>query len=164
MVGMRTRQLLVAVRRMALLLFFVVLTAADAQGATYSKIFAFGDSLSDLGNTYNALGGTGSDEAIYYELGYTTQPNRYDNGRWSNSTLWVEHVNTALNLPTLRRNDGLQDIFTHTNFAFGGSESGSGRLDFGLLPNLLTQIQSAIDLSLGSVPQDALYSVWSGRQ
>jgi phospholipase/lecithinase/hemolysin len=115
-----------------------------------------------LGNTYNALGGTGSDEAIYYELGYTTQPGRYDDGRWSNGPLWLEHVNSALGLPTLRRNDGLQDPFTHTDFAFGGSQSGSGRLDFGLLPNLLTQIQSMIDLSLGSVPQDGLYSVWSG--
>jgi phospholipase/lecithinase/hemolysin len=158
---MKTSQLLVVVRRMALLVSFVLIIAADARAVTFSKIFAFGDSLSDLGNTYNALGGTGSDQLIYDELGYTTQPGRYDDGRWSNGTLWIEHVNTALNLPTLRRNDGIQDILTRTDFAFGGSESGSGRLDFGLLPNLLTQIQSAIDLSLGSVPQDALYSVWS---
>ena len=159
---MRRCFLFVALRPLALLFFLVVFAASEARSETYSKIFAFGDSLSDLGNTYNALGGTGSDEAIYYEVGYTSQPGRYDNGRWSNGMVWVEHVNAALNLPTLRRNDGIQDILTHTNFAFGGSESGSGHLDFGLLPNLLTQIQSAIDLSLGSVPQDALFSVWSG--
>jgi outer membrane lipase/esterase len=74
----------------------------------------------------------------------------------------VEHVNSALNLPTLRRNDGLQNPLTHTNYAFGGSESGTGRIHFDLLPNLLTQIESMITLSLGSVPQDGLYSVWSG--
>ena len=158
---MRRCFLFVALRPLALLFFLMVFAASGARCETYSKIFAFGDSLSDLGNTYNALGGTGSDEAIYYEVGYTSQPGRYDNGRWSNGMVWVEHVNAALNLPTLRRNDGIQDILTHTNFAFGGSESGSGHLDFGLLPNLLTQIQSAIDLSLGSLPQDALYSVWS---
>jgi phospholipase/lecithinase/hemolysin len=150
------------VRRLTLVTSFALFTFAGTRGATYSGLYAFGDSLSDLGNTYNALGGTGSDEAIYYELGYTTQPGRYDDGRWSNGTLWIEHVNSALGLPTLRRNDGLQNPFTHTNYAFGGSESGTGRLDFGLLPNLLTQIESMITLSLGSVPQDGLYSVWSG--
>jgi phospholipase/lecithinase/hemolysin len=149
-------------RRLTLAASFVLLTVASAHGATYSAIYAFGDSLSDLGNTYNALGGTASDEAIYYELGYTTQPGRYDNGRWSNGPLWIEHVNSALGLPTLRRNDGIQNPFTHTNYAFGGSESGSGHLDLGLLPNLLTQIQTMTTLSLGSVPQDGLYSVWSG--
>jgi phospholipase/lecithinase/hemolysin len=145
---------LAIVRHLALITFILVFTVAGARGASFTALYAFGDSLSDRGNTYNALGGSGADSAIYSEIGYTDQPGRYDNGRWSNGKLWVEHLNDALGLPTLQRNDGTQPVFFGTNFAWAGSRSGTGYTDL-ILKNLQTQIADMISLSAGSAPSTA---------
>ena len=158
---MQTTHLLTFVRRLALVTSILFVAVASAISATYTALYAFGDSLSDLGNTYNALGGSGSDSTIYSLLGYTDQPGRYDDGRWSNGPVWVEHVNDALGLPPLQPNDGMQGLPFGTNFAFGGSESGTGYL-FGILPNLQTQVSNMIGLAGGSVSHTGLYTVWSG--
>ena len=159
---MNTNQCLFAVvRRLALVALLLVTTASGARAVTYTALYAFGDSLSDLGNTYNELGGSGSDQAIYSEIGYTSSAGRYDHGRWSNGKLWVEHLNDALGLSALARNPGSQPILFGTNFAWAGSTSGTGYTDF-ILHNLQLQISDMISLSGGTVPSTALYTVWSG--
>jgi phospholipase/lecithinase/hemolysin len=160
MVGMNTAiRHSATVRRLALVisLFFAVATTSIVRAVDYTALYAFGDSLSDLGNTYNEFGGSGADSAIYSELGYTSSLGRYDHGRWSNGKLWVEHLNEALGLPALARNRGSEPLLFGTNFAWAGSTSGTGYTDL-----ILHNLQLQISLSGGTVPSTALYTVWSG--
>lgn len=159
--NMNTNFLSAVVRRLALMILLLVTMASSAPAVTLTGLYAFGDSLSDLGNTYNELGGSGADSAIYSELGYTSSLGRYDHGRWSNGKLWVEHLNDSLGLPTLHRNSGSEPLLFGANFAWAGSTSGTGYTDF-ILHNLQLQISDMISLSGGTVPSTALYTVWSG--
>src|SRR5262245_27720906 len=120
-------------------LVFALAWTAGTSWAQFTGLNAFGDSLSDLGNTYNALGGMGADQAIYGLSGYTASAGRYDDGRWSNGPLWLEHLGGQLGLPPLMRNNGMQPLTMGTDFAFGGSTTGTGYTDF-ILANLRTQV------------------------
>jgi phospholipase/lecithinase/hemolysin len=131
---------------------------AVGANAQFSGLVAFGDSLSDLGNTYHAWGDQGS----YVLAGYNS--NFYKGGRWSNGRLWVEVLNDQLKLPVLQRNSGTNR--TGTNFAWGGSTSGAG-YSYELLANLQVQIGSYLRLSRSSgshMPDisKTLFTVWSG--
>ena len=151
------------VRRLALV-FCLLLSAvatSTAGAAPFTALYAFGDSLSDLGNTYDVFGGHGADSAIYGLLGYTASPNRYDDGRWTNGQVWVEHLNTQLGLPALAKNKGNQPLSAGTNFAYAGSTSGTGNI-FGVINNLQLQLSNYLNLAGGSASSTALYTVWSG--
>jgi phospholipase/lecithinase/hemolysin len=152
-----------ALRPAATIVCFLLLLVAPTResAAQFTGLYAFGDSLSDLGNTYNALGGSGSDQNIYNVLGYTASPGRYDAGRWSNGQLWVEHLNNQLGLPTLQRNNGTMALATGTNFAYGGATSGTGYTDF-IVANLQTQVSSYVTLAGGTGSSTVLYTVWAG--
>ena len=82
--------------------------SAPAAAASYTKIFAFGDSLSDAGN-------------LFSESGQTIPLAPYKAGHFSNGPTWVEDLNQMLGLgamqPFLTSADG-------TNFAFGGAQTG----------------------------------------
>jgi phospholipase/lecithinase/hemolysin len=137
---------------------FLILAGASARAVEFSGLIAFGDSLSDRGNTVAEL----------YEVLNETDTynsNFYDDGRWSNGPLWIEHVNAAFGFTTWERNDGNALSGGH-DFAWGGSESGTGYTD-DLLANLQTQIQyyqenvmigPLVDPGIGT----KLFSVWSG--
>lgn len=59
-----------------------VATSGAASAASVSSLYAFGGSLSDLGNTCNVwLTLYGSDRRVYSSFGPTDAPGRYDNGR-----------------------------------------------------------------------------------
>jgi phospholipase/lecithinase/hemolysin len=135
--------------------------AANAQ--KFSGIVAFGDSLSDLGNTYNY-----SSDFTSWLIGYDSY--YYDQGRWSNGPLWVEDLDRLLGFPALQRNDGTN--LYGTDFAWGGSTSADGYTSFTYypdfyLPNLQTQIANYIKLlstphaRMPSISQ-TLFTVWSG--
>src|SRR5215510_6282360 len=98
-----------------LLTCWMTLTTGAAE---YNGLIAFGDSLSDLGNLYNTLRAGGSDEMIYMDIGYTAAPGRYDNGRYSNGPLWVEHLADQLGLGPLAPNNGYQPLTVGTDFAY----------------------------------------------
>ena len=144
-----------------LLTLGVCFQASNAQ--KFSGIVAFGDSLSDLGNTYNY-----SSDLTLWLIGY--DPYYYDQGRWSDGPLWVEDLDLRLGFAALQRNDGTN--LYGTDFAWGGSTSGEGYTSFTFfpgfyLPNLQTQI--AKYLKLRSVPHarmpdisQTLFTVWSG--
>ena len=70
------------------LLLFLVL-AVSLAAAPYTRIVAFGDSLTDNGNLYALNGGT-----------YPPSP-PYFGGRGSNGPVAVEYMSTALGLPLL---------------------------------------------------------------
>ena len=130
----------------------------NAQAVQFSGIVSFGDSLSDLGNTYNTLGSDGSYELAGYNSSY------YDVGRWSNGPVWVERLNNRLGLSPLQLNDG-NDLFG-TDFAYGGSTSGVG-YEYDFLSNLQTQVsdyRSLLTASITGMPNvsTTLFTVWSG--
>lgn len=77
--------------RAAITLFclgFSTLSLCSAQ-RTYTAIYVFGDSYSDVGNFYIVTGGVAPTSPPYY------------NGAFSNGPLWVEHIASTLGLPLL---------------------------------------------------------------
>jgi phospholipase/lecithinase/hemolysin len=62
------------------------LCLATCQCPEFLGVVAFGDSLSDLGNTDNDLG----DDLSYFIIGYNSY--YYDQGRWSDGPVWVENL------------------------------------------------------------------------
>lgn len=160
MASTRRHALSVWLSNLYILASFFAVAFARPSYAQYTAIYAFGDSLSDLGNTYNALGGMANDQSIYNLIDYTASPGRYDAGRWSNGPLWIEHLNAQLGLPVLQRNGGTSPLTSGTNFAYGGATSGTGYKDF-IVANLQTQVASYVTLA-GTASSTGLYTVWAG--
>ncbi|WP_428503955.1 SGNH/GDSL hydrolase family protein [Roseateles sp.] len=73
--------------------------ATSSTASSYSRVIAFGDSLSDNGNFYRATGGA------------VPQPGNYFQGRFSNGPVAVEHLAQGLGV-------SLQD------YAWGGAQTG----------------------------------------
>jgi phospholipase/lecithinase/hemolysin len=125
---------------------------AYSQG--FSGLVAFGDSLSDLGNTIAKVGDTLTGYNSYY----------YDQGRYSNGPVWAENLARQLFLSALQRNDGTN--LYGTDFAWAGSTSGTG-YTYDLLANLQEQVKFYLALLTTKYAQmpdikTALFTVWSG--
>jgi phospholipase/lecithinase/hemolysin len=83
----------------------------DQGAAKYAGLYAFGDSLSDVGNDYALSGGV------------LPTPFIYSDGRFSNGKLWVQDLAKMLGLGTVKASlDGGRD------FAYGGAETGGETL------------------------------------
>jgi phospholipase/lecithinase/hemolysin len=115
----------------------------------FSQLVVFGDSLSDTGNFFNALG----------KVFPPTPP--FFNGRLSNGPMWLEYLAPALGLSQT------------TNLAFIGATTGRDNVasltvgqDLGKLPGLRDEVdQFALTLAQAGLPQadpKALYVVWAG--
>lgn len=119
---------------------FSFMLPLKATAATFSQIYVFGDSLSDTGNLYNAIG-------------FPPSP-PYFQGRFSNGPVWTEYLASDLGLTPQQQ----------TNYAFGGANSGTDNtLVPGLqgLPGLQQQIDSYKATNTSADP-NALYVVWAG--
>lgn len=125
-------------RSLFLALAFLVL-AASGRANSFSAVFVYGDSLSDNGNLFHAVGQPGPP---------------YYHGRVSNGPVTVEQLAAILNAPLY-------------DFAWAGATTGVGnQLDGGTqtsivnLPGMLTQ------LALAPVPPalvpSSLFVVWGG--
>jgi len=102
---------------------------ATATAATYSKIFAFGDSLSDAGNDY-----------ILTKQAEPIAP-IYSDGRFTNGAVWVQDLATSLDLPAVT-----PSLAGGTDFAYGGAYAGGEPLHTlgpDDLPGQLTQFEAA---------------------
>ncbi|WP_315787245.1 SGNH/GDSL hydrolase family protein [Fischerella sp. JS2] len=121
-----------------------------------SKIYVFGDSLSDPGNLYNAT-----------QSQIPPSP-PYSDGRFSNGQVWVEYLGDELGLsPTLFTELQNSNPTEGINYAFGGSSSGLGNtlIPESLLPGVLGQVglfTRSLRESNQSADPDALYIVWGG--
>ncbi|MGD2183840.1 SGNH/GDSL hydrolase family protein [Lusitaniella coriacea] len=116
-----------------------------------TSIYAFGDSLSDTGNLFNATG---------------LPPFPYFDGRFSNGQNWIDYLSQDLGLDTPTPITDVRDGTAPTNginFAFGGATTG---LDNTVSPGLLgLQQQVGAFASLiapGGVDPNGLYLLWGG--
>ncbi|MCA9198897.1 MAG: SGNH/GDSL hydrolase family protein [Planctomycetales bacterium] len=127
---------------------FVLLTVCSplAMAQTFSDIFVFGDSLSDVGNVY-----VGSEQQI------PPSPPYYE-GRFSNGPVWVERLATSLGL-----NASTPSLRGGNNFAFGGAQTGDGHSTIDAqIPNIGTQIDMFVT-SGKQITSTDLVVLWAGH-
>lgn len=149
--------------------------------ADFSGLVAFGDSLTDRGNTIGVTGHNDHDAEItgydnnYYNAAYNSYGIKAE-GRWSSGPTWIEYlygnllaghigadpVDLGANVGMDSNGDPIHNN-PGRNFAWGGSTTGDG-VGLGWV-NLGTQVANYIALS-GDPEQPAistaLYSIWSG--
>src|SRR5512143_1503405 len=139
-----------------------LLTAASAWAVPYSWLYAFGDSLSDAGNSPSAV------LSIYKLLGgqcdgYHPCPPYYD-GRYSNGPVTVEYLANSI-LPGGATPANFFDFAVAGsttgigNFGDGGTASTSGTYG---LPGMSQQVASYLTASSGTADPNALYFMWGG--
>jgi|ERR1041385_5521939 phospholipase/lecithinase/hemolysin len=126
----------------AALAMIATITTARGDQTAFSRIFVFGDSLSDTGNFY-AL--TGYPPAPYYH------------GRFSNGKVWIEYLADSLQMQ-IRPGD---------NFAIAGATTGRVNINSAAVQALLPGLQDEVDSFQGkgySPAQvgDGLFVVWAG--
>jgi cholinesterase len=128
---------------------FLLLTPLKANAADFSKLYVFGDSLSDTGNAFNTIGLPASP---------------YVDGRFSNGSIWIDDLAQQLELtPTpYTRIDAGSD--QGINFAFGGATTGTENTASHSLPGLQQQIDAFVKLIPAgqTADRDALYIIWAG--
>lgn len=108
--------------------------------APIAELVVFGDSLSDVGNVFQATGGL-------------HPPSPYFQGRYSNGRVWVEYLSDRLELSST-------DM---TNFAYGGATAAD--TPNALVPSLHSQVQSFLSSHSQVSTQintQALYVIWIG--
>lgn len=107
----------------------------------YGRMFVFGDSLSDLGNTNQATGGGAPGAG-------------YSNGRFSNGDIWVNYLATRWGVAeTYSLNGG-------TDYAYGGAETINGISSF-IIPGAGRQVANYVGTS-PTVNANDLFVVWAG--
>lgn len=122
--------------------------AALAQAQSYSNLYVFGDSLSDVGNDLIVTGGLLPSPA-YYSQGSVT-------GRFTNGLSYADHLATSLGLSLTPSVQG------GTDYAFGGARVSS--VAAGLPPTALSfnQQLAAFDAAHTQADPGALYVLWIG--
>lgn len=123
----------------------VACAAAPARAAApYPVIYAFGDSLSDAGNVYVALGGA---EPV-------SPP--YSHGRFSNGPVWVQDLARAVTPGGLG-----PSLLGGDDFAYGGAQSGQTSVHQ-LAPNDLPSQLAQFVAEVSRPRATALYTLWIG--
>jgi phospholipase/lecithinase/hemolysin len=121
-----------------------VLVAGTAGAATYPKIYAFGDSLSDAGNIY----------AFSKHAEPVSPP--YSAGRFSNGPVWIQDVSISAGLGALKAS-----LLGGTDYAVGGATTGKTSVQTANETDLPSQLASF----KANVPKPnaaALFTVWIG--
>jgi phospholipase/lecithinase/hemolysin len=112
---------------------------ASARAGEITGIVAFGDSLSDTGNTLLAAG---------------TPPAPYYQGHYSNGPIWLEYLAGRLGVAA-----PLPSLAGGTDNAWGGAQTGDG-LSFMNTPNIGLQISTF--LGTNTLNAHELITVWGG--
>lgn len=128
-----------------------------AEAASFSHLYVFGDSLSDVGNVLRDTGGFVPPPVLPASDGSLSVG--YANGRFSNGSIWVEYLAKDLGL----------SVDTSNDFAYGGAttgqENGLNPLIAPLLGIQLPGLQQQITAFQSQNPapdQEALYILWAG--
>jgi phospholipase/lecithinase/hemolysin len=118
----------------------------SARASTIDAIYAFGDSLSDVGNVFSASGGL-----------IPGAP--YVNGQFSNGPVWVQDLASSLGLAPLS-----PSLLGGNDYAYGGAETGTTPVHTANASDLtgptgqVTQFQAAH----ATADPNALYTIWIG--
>jgi phospholipase/lecithinase/hemolysin len=119
----------------------------SARAGAFDAIYAFGDSLSDVGNIYKATGGT--------EPG-----SPYVNGQFSNGPVWVQDLAAGLGLAPLT-----PSLLGGTDYAYGTGETGPTTFNTSNPATDLTgptgQIAQFLTVDPSADP-NGLYTIWIG--
>jgi phospholipase/lecithinase/hemolysin len=119
--------------------------AASTHASAYSGLYAFGDSLSDVGNVFSLTG---------------NPPPPYYNGQWSNGNVWLQTLAGDLALAPLT-----PSLLGGTDYAYGGAQSGgtifhtANSTDVMGASGQIAQFQAAHP---GGANPGALYTIWIG--
>ncbi|MCC5635835.1 SGNH/GDSL hydrolase family protein [Nostoc sp. CHAB 5844] len=145
---------------------FSVILPLKASAVQFSGIYAFGDSLTDTGNVYNAVSASAP--------GVQFPPPPYFQGHFSNGPVWIEELAEKLNLasptPFIQVTQGSTPT-DGINFAFGGATTTTDNTlsltfpQLAGLPGLPQQIGAFQGLLNNNPPQadpNALYILWAG--
>ena len=126
------------------------LACGEARASSYTAIYSFGDSLSDVGNIYNITG-------------HSIPIPPYSNGRFSNGANWLDDLSASLGLgpmvPIIALGGGVNP--GGNDYAFGGAQTGITNVNPGLPPGtpLPTDLVSQVaDFSAAS-PGGALFTL-----
>jgi phospholipase/lecithinase/hemolysin len=135
-------------------LTFVAVMPTAAQAANFSKIYAFGDSLTDTGNSFAIIPGLPPSQVGYF------------NGRFSNGPIWLDQLASKLGLPVppVSQLAGGNSP-TGINFAVNSARTGDqntfpipGIPGYVGLTQQITQFIQANPVA----DDDALYILWAG--
>jgi phospholipase/lecithinase/hemolysin len=134
----------------AVVVSLILLTHRRVLASEFSKIYVFGDSLSDTGNAFNV---TGLPDAPYV------------NGRFSNGSIWIDDLAQDLGLnpvPYTIANDA--SLTQGVNFAFSGATTSEDNIGSDALPGLQQQINyfTRSIPAQQTVDPNALYTIWAG--
>lgn len=119
----------------------------QAEAVMFSEVYVFGDSLSDVGNTFSKFSGV--PEASQFVA--PSPP--YFQGRYSNGPVWVEYFAENLGLTPNPQ----------TNFAYGGATTGLS--PDRPIPSILEQVadyEEDLRQNNAKADSEALYVVWGG--
>lgn len=118
----------------------------------FSGLYVFGDSLSDSGNNFLALGGNTTPVPISGNAFIPVFP--YASGRYTNATVWAEQVAANFGLTAA------PSLAGGSNFAFGGATTGPVGSPFPF--SLRDQVNQFLGATGGVAPNDALYVLAGG--
>jgi phospholipase/lecithinase/hemolysin len=128
-------------------IFLALASSFPAQAGSIDNIYAFGDSLSDVGNIYTATSGAAP-----------AAP--YVNGQFTNGNVWVQDLASDLGLAPLK-----PSLLGGTDYAYGTAESGvtsfntsAANTDLTGATGQLAQYQA----SHATADPNALYTIWIG--
>jgi len=129
-----------------LAVLIVAIVTPNARATSIDEIYAFGDSLSDVGNDYAGSGGT-----------IPGAP--YVNGQFTNGNVWVQDLASDLGLAPLT-----PSLAGGTNYAYGGGETGSSLFHTANASDLLGTSGQIAQFSAVHATADpnALYTIWIG--
>jgi len=127
--------------------FLALANFFPAQAASIDAIYAFGDSLTDVGNIYAATGGAAP-----------AAP--YVNGQFTNGNVWVQDLASDLGLAPLK-----PSLLGGTDYAYGTAESGVAAFNTSAANTDLTGATGQLaqyQATHAVADPNALYTIWIG--
>lgn len=117
-----------------------------ASAGDVDAIYAFGDSLSDVGNIFAATGG--AEPAAPYA-----------NGQFSNGAVWVQDLAAGLGVAPLK-----PSLLGGTDYAYGGAQTGTTVFHTANATDLTGAMGQVSQFEAGHATADpkALYTIWIG--
>jgi phospholipase/lecithinase/hemolysin len=122
---------------------FIYFDDVTAPTGGFTKVCAFGDSLSDAGNVDTAT------------LGQVPSA-PYSDGRFSNGNVWVQDLAQNVGLPPLQ-----PSLKGGTDYAYGAGQTGPTAVHTQTPIDLPSQL-AQFELNTPNPSPDALYTVWAG--